>query len=97
MPIDDAAIVIFDNVLEYYNWPKHTNDDILEKLENTKNFNPSNYKTAVSCYLNWCTRIYPSMVDENKDNYKLAFAQQTLNILHEHAPNHHIHKALNEC
>ena len=97
MPLDEVTVVIFDNILEYYNWPAHSNNGILEQLKDTNNFDSSSYKSAVSCYMNWCANIYPSMVDEAKDNYKLVFAQQTLNILHEHAPRHHIHKALSEC
>ena len=97
MPLDAQAMEIFDEILEYYNWPKHLDNSILDKLKDTKNFNTANYKSAVSCYMNWCKIIFPNMVDEEKDNYKLAFAQQTLNILHVHAPTHHIHKALSEC
>ena len=96
MPLTQESMMIFDDVLEYYNWPIHNDNTLLAKLEKQENFNPSNYKSAVSCYRNWCAIIYPSMVDENKDEYKLALAQQTLNILHAYAPNHHIHKALSK-
>lgn len=97
MPLDENSIKIFDEILEYYNWPVHEDDSILEKMEDTNNFNPSNYKTAVSCYRNWCENIYPSMDNEHQEDHKIALAQQTLNILHEHAPKHHIHRALDEC
>ena len=88
------SLKVFDNVIEFYNWPKHVNDDILDKLKDVNNFNASNYKYAVSCYKNWCENTFPAIMDSNKDDYKLAFAQQTYNILHTHAPNHRIHLAL---
>ena len=97
MPLDVQSMEILDEVLEYYNWPKHSDDSILDKLKDTNNFDATTYKSAVSCYLNWCNKVFPNMVDEEKDTYKLAFAQQTLNILHAHASTHHIHKALSEC
>lgn len=96
MPLDNQSVLIFDEVLHYYNWPKHEENDLLEKMNDTNNFSPANYKYAVSCYMNWCQNIYPNLDKENQESFKLAFAQQTLNILHEHAPRHHIHKALSE-
>ena len=96
MPLDSQSVVIFDEILHYFNWPKHEDNTILEKLADTNNFNPSNYKLAISCYMNWCEQIYPNVAPQNQESFKLAFAQQALNILHAHAPNHHVHKALNE-
>lgn len=88
------SLKVFDNVIEFYNWPPHEDNGILENLKNVNNFNSSNFKLAVSCYKNWCEKTYPTMMDVNKDDYKLAFAQQTYNILYTHAPNHRIHLAL---
>ena len=97
MPLDINSLAIFDEVLEYYNWPEHSDDTLLEKMSDVNNFDASNYKLAVSCYINWCTNLYHNMEMEEKDDYKLALAQQLLNILHTHAAHHHIHKALAEC
>ena len=94
--LDHQSVKIFDTVLNYYNWPEHSDDSILNKLAETNNFNHSTYKLAVSCYIHWCVSLYERCSIEERDGFKLAFAQQTLNILHEHAPQHHIHKALNE-
>ena len=92
--MDANSVKIFDNVIEYYKWPPHTDNAILDQMTDYKNFTPGNYKSAVSCYKNWCEKIYPGLDISQRDNCKLVFAQQTLNIIHEHAPNHHLHKAL---
>ena len=96
MPLTAESMKVFDEVLEYYNWAEHKDDTIMDKLTDTNNFSPSNYKSAVSCYLNWSTVVYPATFSEDKDDIKLAMAQQVFNILHQHAPKHQIHVALSK-
>lgn len=96
MPLDKKTVEIFDQMLEFYNWIEVENQDLLSKLDNTNNFNKQTYKAAVGTYQKWCTDIFPQMDQKERMNYKLAFAQQVLAILHAHAPNHHIHRALSK-
>ena len=96
MPLDNQSVKVFDEVLEYYNWPETVDFGVLDKMQDKDNFNEKNYKQAVACYLDWCVNVYPGVDPKNQSEFKLAIAQQALNILHAHAPNHHIHKALSE-
>ena len=96
MPLDASSVKIFDQMLEFYYWTEVKNLDLLVQMSDTNNFNKENYKAAVGTYQQWCIELYPKMDANEKLNYKLAFAQQTLSILHAHAPNHKIHRQLSK-
>ena len=76
--MDANSVRIFDNVIEYYKWPPHTDNAILDQMTDYKNFTPGNYKSAVSCYKNWCEKIYPGLDISQRDPITKLFLASSI-------------------
>ena len=85
----------FNNTLKLFHWPVVQQVDI-KTLESADNFNANNYSQAVGTYIKWRNEFLPKLRPEEQNELQALHAQLTYNILHAHAPNHHIHLALKQ-
>ena len=93
--LDNKTVILFDNAINLFVWPTVESCKLIESMADVNNFNSESYPLAVAAYLKWKETIYPELPIEGKTDHHIAVAQSALNILHEHASDHHIHLALN--
>ena len=93
--LDKDTVALFENAVNMFVWPEVESCKLLETMGDLNSFDHLTYPLAVATYLKWKETVYPELPNEEKDDHHVAVAQSALNILHKHAPEHHIHLALN--
>ena len=93
--LDKDTVEMFETAVNLFVWPTVDSCKLLESMGNPDSFDNQSYPLAVATYLKWKETVYPELPKGEQVDHHIAIAQTALNILHKHAPDHHIHLALN--